>query len=75
MNNGIKNKLKELIGKEVELSYNGSGVFISYPPIGQITNMKYQLLRFEGEDCIVLENGKDQRYISTDHIFTIIFPK
>jgi hypothetical protein len=75
MNNGIKNKLKELIGETVEFVVDPSnGVFqIHYPP----TNLNYssKLLRIEDEDCVVLDGNGYEMYLSIDHISSLILKK
>jgi hypothetical protein len=69
MNTGIKNKLKELIGKRIEVFYSDTGVGICYPPSKTYSSKK--VLRIEGEDCIVLEGDEDDEFVSIDHIFLI----
>jgi len=65
MNNGIKKKLEELIGKEVGLTYLDSGIIISYPITSEIVT--YKVVRIE-DDCVVLERDTDEIFISIDHI-------
>ncbi len=74
MNNGIKKKLEELIGKKVGVIPNNNGISIQYhrssPYLG------FEILRFENEDCVVLGNNTVEMYISIDHITDIsIFTK
>ena len=75
MNTGIKNKLKELIGKEVDFSYSKSGIVVYFPSTPNVEGVvKYKILRIE-DDCVVIENVEDERYISIDHISTVIIKK
>ncbi len=71
MNNGIKNKLKELIGKEVDLFYGDSGIIISFPTTSKNLWLVYKVLRIDGDECIVLGNERDERFISIDYISTV----
>jgi len=72
MNNGIKKKLEELIGKEVELKLedNSSRVIINYPYRRGLYNLI--VVRVE-EDCVVLKWGsKTEIFQSIDHITQLI---
>jgi len=75
MNTGIKNKLKELIGKEVNYFDNGdSGIFsISYPYREPYS--KYKVLRFEDDDCVVLQGEGKEEFVSIDHISSLTIRK
>jgi hypothetical protein len=76
MNNGIKNKLKELIGKEVSLLMGGeSGVIsIHYPNPNNYSNT-YTVLKIDGDDCVVLGTEKVEMFLSIDHISYITIMK
>ena len=75
MNNGIKKKLEELIGKEVDLQYSYSGIIVDFPSTPNMGGVvKYKVLRIE-DDCVVMEDKKDERYISLGHISTVIIKK
>ena len=69
MNTGIKNKLKTLIGEEVEISNQFSGISIYYP--SEINLPSYKILRIEDEDCVVIEDSKCEKFLSIDHITTL----
>jgi hypothetical protein len=70
MNNGIKNKLKELIGKEVDIL---GDITISYPSTSP--TFSYTISRFEDEDCVVLSNNRGESYLSIDHIKFLVIGK
>jgi hypothetical protein len=74
MNNGIWNKLKELVGKEVNLTSIDHGYTIYYPPYVRDSSMV--ILRIEDEDCVVL-GGKDgeELFVSVDHISSLSIMK
>ena len=72
MNLGIKNKLKELIGKDVEISNGYGGVSIIYNP-NRIYHFK--VLRFENEDCVVIGDKEETWFVSIDHISNITIKK
>ena len=65
MNTGIKNKLKTPIGEQVGVSYGDYGITVSYSPKEKYTN---KILRIEEEDCVVVEQGDYEIYLSIDHI-------
>jgi len=67
MNNGIKNKLKELIGKRIDLI---GDITLSYPAISP--TFSYTISRFEEEDCVVLSNNNKETYLSIHHIKLLI---
>lgn len=71
MNKGIKNKLKELIGKEVNYFDNGDcGIFsISYPYREPYS--KYKVLRIEDDDCVVLQVNDYEEFVSIDYISSL----
>jgi len=66
MNNGIKNKLKELIGKRVNLIGYYGGISIVYS--SDTSKYPYKVMRFEGEDCLVLSKDTEEHYLSIDYI-------
>lgn len=72
MNNGIKNKLKELIGKRVYLPHSNSGGFTIYYPVTDTSS--YKVLRIE-DDCVVLEDSIHEKYLSIDYISQITITK
>ena len=74
MNTGIHNKLKELVGKEVDILYSNSGIIVSFPSTKDNVWLKYKVMRIgiDSTECIVLENDKDERFISIDYISTVI---
>lgn len=71
MNNGIKNKLKELMGKEVDIDFGGH---LRCPPV-IVNEFSSKVLRFEDEDCVVFGNDKVEHLFSIDSIHTITFIK
>jgi hypothetical protein len=75
MNTGIKNKLNELIGKEVNYFDNSDcGVFsISYPYREPYS--KYKVLRIEDDDCVVLQVDDNEEFVSIDHISSLTIRK
>ena len=67
MNTGIKNKLKTLIGEEVNFHNDSdSHVMIVYPSFHDKDS--YKILGIEGEDCVVLGRGGQEIFLSIDHI-------
>jgi hypothetical protein len=72
MNNGIKKKLEELMGKEVGIRESEIGVSIFYPSLERNSN---KILRFEEEDCVVFDRGIDELFVSIDRITTISIKK
>ena len=56
MNNGIKNKLKTLIGEQVNIDYREFGITIVHPSL--VKEYSYKVLRIEDEDCVVLGNER-----------------
>jgi len=72
MNNGIKNKLKTLVGEDVELRISDYGIFITIPP-GKMGEL-YKILRIE-EDCVVLGNVLGETFLSIDNISCLYIRK
>ncbi len=72
MNNGIKNKLKELMGKEVSILEGESGFRIFYPSSESNSS---RILRFEGEDCVVFDRGIEDLFIPIDFVTSIRIKK
>jgi len=70
MNNEIKLKLEELMGKEVDLMINDLGISIIYPSTILIDILKYKVLRIE-EDCVVFSSNKGEKTLFFDHITSI----
>ena len=72
MNNGITNKLKTLIGKDVSLSLGGdSGTISIHYPVKEAVYGKhnnYKLLRIDDEDCVVLGHDSFEMFIPIDNI-------
>jgi len=68
MNNGIKKKLEELIGKEVSIHSREDGIYIVYPSDSPLYT--YKVLRVE-DDSVMLGNNKSDRIISLHHISSI----
>ena len=63
MNNGIKRKLQELIGKNVDASFLSGSLYVTYPGNGGI------ILRIENDDCVVVKTEKQgMLYVSIDNI-------
>ena len=71
MNTGIKNKLKTLIGENIQYSRFDTGVLLMYPP-KEVNPHVYKILRIEGEDCVVLGNEEGETFLSIDHIFQLL---
>jgi len=66
MNNGIKNKLKTLIGEQVGILINADGISMSFPP--DMGWYRYKVLRFEDEDCVVLGSDSNELLVPIDNI-------
>lgn len=64
MSNGIKNKLQELIGKNVHSYYGEGYVYITFPGNDET------ILKIENDDCVVLKNIQYQSlsYVAIDKI-------
>jgi hypothetical protein len=75
MNNGIKNKLKELMGKDVGLNLEGnsSRIFITYSDPRHVYT-EYKVLRIE-DDCVVLSDKRKEIFQSIDQITQVIIHK
>ncbi len=73
MNNGIKKKLEELIGDIVGVSDHNGVIVLNYPP--KETNVKKKVLRFEGNDCIVIEDGEYEMFLPIDYISSVNIKK
>lgn len=74
MNNVIKKKLEELIGKEVDITSSYGGVSIIYDPNYPNSSNNYnylKVIRFEGDDCVVLGKDGETIYVSIDNIPSI----
>ena len=54
MNISIKNKLKELVGKNVDFFPHSAQIYVSYPGESET------ILRIENDDCLVIKNNKLQ---------------
>jgi hypothetical protein len=73
MNNGIKNKLKELIGKEVSLVFSDFGLRIFFPCL--VKDTSHKVLRIEDDDCVVFGREGTEEYFSIEHVSHIIIKK
>ena len=69
MNNGIKKKLEELIGKEVNIYHPDYGIRFVYPYEGHSDSQKGEILRFEEDDCILV---KSVQYRGINDIFSVL---
>ena len=75
MNNGIENKLRDLVGEQVGLNLEGnsSRIFITYSDPRHVCP-EYKVLRIE-YDCVVLSDNRKEIFQSIDQITQVIIHK